>query len=144
MGTTLEATIVGGLGAASATLSLQMPHLIRQFSKIANCHHATINVQLDLPLRVNNPDYTTQPIAWHSSRPQYFEKFSFLQIGFECPIGEVMRDAWVYVAHNSPHYTNLFIAEILTTRMDEAHVKVGMRCRVHISKDIRTSEVLII
>jgi hypothetical protein len=144
MSTTIEATIVRGLGSATQTLQLQKPLLMTQFPEIADCHPATINLQLDRPLRVNNPDHTTEPIAWFPSQPEHFEKFSFLRIGFECPLGEPTRDAWIYIPHNSPHYADLFTVEIITARMDAAHVKAGTRCRVHIDGDVKSSEVLIV
>jgi len=70
----IDATIVEGLGAAGRTLKLQMPHLIKHFPEISSCYLGTINLELDQPLRVNNPDFTTPPIRWSPLEPTLLEK----------------------------------------------------------------------
>ncbi len=80
----IEATIVSGLRAATMTVRLQMPLLvINHFPEIRDCRPATINLQLDRPLRVNNPTFTTPPIPWIPNRPELSETFSFLNVRLE-------------------------------------------------------------
>ena len=145
MTTVIEGTIIQGLGAARTTVRLQMPHLVRQFPQVRGCYEATINLQLDCPLRVNNPDHTTGLIRWYpQASPEWAgKKFSFLGIKFECPLGEPNRDAWIYIPHDSPHRLNLFLAEIMTLPMDQTYLTPGTRCRIHVDKST-SSEVLIV
>jgi hypothetical protein len=105
MTTVIEGTIMQGLGAARKTVRLQMPHLVQQFPQIHGCYEATINLQLDRPLRVNNPDHTTGLIRWYPQAPPEWagEKFSFLRIKFECPLGELfaMRGFIFHMTHRT-------------------------------------------
>lgn len=139
----IEATIVSGLRAATMTVRLQMPLLvINHFPEIRDCRPATINLQLDRPLRVNNPTFTTPPIPWIPNRPELSETFSFLRIQLECPIGAEPQGAWIYIPHASPHRHNLFSAEILAKQMDA--VQINSRCKLHIANQHSSSEVLIV
>jgi hypothetical protein len=86
-------TVVRGFGVASKNIKFQLPHLVVNFPEIKEVFCASINVKLDAPLHDLNYDYTTPPIRWwdlldeRSGFGQWaVEKFSFLRIGFECPV----------------------------------------------------------
>jgi hypothetical protein len=140
MSFTIDGTIVPGFGAADPNMGLQLPHFILVFPEIKRCRPGTINLQLDQPLQVNNPHYTTPPIRWTANAPP--EQFSFLRIEFECPIGSPARRAWIYIPHYSPHRSNLFLIEVIAEPIPEA--AEGVRCRLRVSDQHRTSEVLIV
>jgi hypothetical protein len=135
----INGTIKRGLGAASTTVKLQLEQLARVYPPIARVHAGTINVQLERPLRVNNPSFTSEPIRWH---PHALERFSFLEIEFECPSGAPRREAWIYIPHNSPHRPNLFIAEVLAEKIEG--VQPDMACRILINHPHHQSEVIIV
>jgi hypothetical protein len=100
MSLTINGMIVPGHGGAAGSLQLQWQKLCADFPEIQRCGgpHGTINVQLDLPLRVNNPHHTTPPIRWNTHYPTApAERFSFLRVSFECPIGTATHEAWIYI-----------------------------------------------
>jgi hypothetical protein len=136
MSFTIDGTIVPGIGFAHVRLQNIWSWLISQYSPIVRCHRGTINVQLNRPLRVNNPHHTTLPA------PGDGERFSFLTINFECPIATSPREAWILIPHNSPHRPNLFQVELLAEFIQDAGQ--GVPCRLHISDQHTTSEVLIV
>jgi CTP-dependent riboflavin kinase len=145
MSLTINGTIVQGLGGAAGSLSLQWQQLCADFPEIQRCGrpHGTINVQLDLPLRINNPHHTTPPIKWntyYSNAPA--EIFSFLRFKFECPLGAAIHEAWIYIPHSSPHRSDLFQVEVIAKFIPMA--KQGERCCLRISDQHTISEVMII
>src|SRR5216683_3183519 len=103
--TTVRGTIVTGIGAAALTLKLQMPYFAKLFPEVKDCHLASINLEMEQGLRIFNPDFETPSIPWAGGGG---EKFSFLRIAFEGPIGSPHRRAWIYIPHGSPHYYNPF------------------------------------
>jgi hypothetical protein len=135
----IKGTVVQGLRAAKDTLKLQMPYFVKLFPEVKDCHLASINLELEHGLRVFNPDFTTPPIPW-AGPPG--ERFSFLRIAFEGPIGSPHRPAWIYIPHGSPHYDNVFHAEVITNWME--NIEYGVRCQVHISKPYREAVLIII
>jgi hypothetical protein len=142
MSVIIDATIVAGIGTAARTLKLQMPHVIKYFPEIANCHFGSINLELDQPLRIANPDFTTPPIRWSPLDPTLFEKFSFLRVGFECPIGTSPKPAWLYIAHDARERLGLFAAELLAPLIETA--RPGERCRLHVVKEHKLTEIVVV
>lgn len=96
-------TIRKGCGFAAGCLTLQFPHVIKEFPEIRECHMGTINVVLDISLIVVAPDYRTQRIAWDPSRPEIIEDFGFLRIQFEHPSSGQSAPAWIYISSGSPY-----------------------------------------
>ena len=128
MSITLDGTIMQGLGAASRiTVRARWGYFMQYSPEITNAHIGTINVQLDRPLWVNKPHYTCPPIQWDQHLAA--EIFTFHRIEFECLPAEVRKKtgsrrkanprhkAWIYMAHNSPYYRDLFLFEITTVRL---------------------------
>ena len=77
-------------------------------------HSTSINLQLEEPLRVNHPDFTTPQINWQIAQQRSVaEKFSFLQVRLEHPLGGAHHKAWLHIAHGSPHRHNLFGVEVI-------------------------------
>jgi hypothetical protein len=68
-GREIEGTVVRGLRVATGTLSLQIPLIAPKFPEIAKAHRGAINLQLDRPLRINNPHFISDPIRWHPQAP---------------------------------------------------------------------------
>jgi CTP-dependent riboflavin kinase len=135
----IRGKVTEGLGAASHTLTLQMPFLVSQFPEVKDCYPASINVDLERPLHIWNPDFTTHRIPW-AGPPG--ERFSFLRIRLECPLDSSSRKAWIYIPHGSPHYHKLVEIEVLTEKV--ANLQFGMPCQIHIPKDYRELSVVVI
>lgn len=135
----VNGTICRGLRAATTTIALQMPHFERCFPEIRDCHPASINVCLDCELQVLIPDCTTPPIEWQYGQR---EVFSFLRVGFEYPAGGEPKQAWVYIPHDSPHRQNPRYAEIMSQWL--GGVMPGARCRLHLPRGTKQSEVVIV
>lgn len=137
--TTIEATIRSGLGLGSGSVALQKTALAPLFPEISKCHNGTINLRLDI--LILNPDLTTPPIQWGppGSAP---EIFGIQRIEFEYPVGGRMFTAWVYIPHLSPHFNDLFSAEIIAATI--SGFKPSARCRIHIPKPHRLEPVVVI
>lgn len=58
------ATHVRGLGAARGNVRLQLPGLKRYVPELKGVVEGTLNLYLDRPLRILQPDVTTDPIRW--------------------------------------------------------------------------------
>jgi hypothetical protein len=139
--TSIDATIVRGLGSTAECIGLQIPCLKKYVPGIEKCHVGSINLRLDQPLRILNPDVTTPPITW--AGPSYAtEVFSLQSIEFEYPIGGQCYAAWIYIPHNSPHSNDLFRAEILAASIPG--MKILERCRIHIPKTHRLEPTVVI
>jgi hypothetical protein len=135
---TIEGTVIPGLGAAGLmTVVRQMPHFEAVIPEMKGFHPATINLQLDGALRIDTPDRQTD-LAWSGPKP---ERFSFLRIGLEFPIGNTALDAWIYVPHDSPHFGKRCQVEIIAPKI--SGLSYGSRCRVQIHRG-RTVPGLII
>lgn len=129
MAVAIDGTVISGLGVASQTVKLQMPHLLKQFPAVQGCHYGTINISLVRALRIPNPDFTTTEIEW---APGNIEKFGFLGVDLEIPVGGSLQPSWIYIPYNSPHVNNFFQVEIMTAYI--AGVSVNQVCRLHINK----------
>ncbi len=128
-----------GLGAAKDTLERQMPYFVEICPEMGACRTASINLQLDHALRIENPDFTTPRIPW-GGLPG--ERFSFLKIALEGPLGGSRHPAWIYIPHDSPHFYNLFQIEVITKPIDG--ISYGTACQVHIPRDHRKFPLIIV
>jgi len=133
----IRGRVTAGLGAASETLQYQMPYFAIHFPEVTVCHRASINVHLECPLLILNPDHTTPLIPW-AGPPG--EMFSFLRIRLECPLNSELRQAWIYIPHGSPHYHKFVEVEVVTKWID--NLELGMPCQIHIDKDYREQLVV--
>jgi hypothetical protein len=115
MSVIVKGTKISGLGLGVTTVAKQYEHLVREFPDIRDVHRwGTLNLQLEYPLRILNPDYTTSAIEWE---PGFKEKFSLTRIDIEpCATGK-LQPAWIYVAHRSPHRANTLFIEMLTASL---------------------------
>jgi hypothetical protein len=52
-----------------------------------------------------------------------------LRIELEVPIGAAPVRAWMHIPHESPHRKDLYVHEVLTTRVN---VPLNQKCRVRI------------
>ena len=104
-------TKISGLGLATTAVAKQYAHLVREFPEIRGVHQwGTLNLQLEYPLRILNPDYTTSEIEWD---PGFKERFSLTRIDIEPGTpGARPQPAWIYVAHRSPHRANTLFIEL--------------------------------
>jgi hypothetical protein len=116
----MSAIIVGqkipGLGGAGKALEKQFSKLVQGFPDIAGVHkYGTLNIWLHYPLRIYSPDFTSQEIEWEEDLK---ETFSLTKVELQ-KYGEQQKyDAWIYVAHGSPHRGNALMIEILTQTLD--------------------------
>jgi hypothetical protein len=136
-----DAKVVSGLGRANQTIAAQLPKIIQFFPEVRDCHSGSINLELDEPLQVNNPDFTTPPIHWHPAAEP--EQFSFPRVKLEHPWGGTHYKAWLYIAHFSPHRPNLFFVEVIAARI--ADLAYGDQCRLHVAaRPHRSVEIVVI
>lgn len=135
----LKGNISSGIGAANQTLRFQKPHLIQYFPEIREVKEGTINVHLDEPLHIRTPSYTTPPIEWV---PGQIERFGFLRIKFEFPLGAEPQPAWIYIPDNSPHRYNLFGVEIIAPPIQG--LRSGESCQIHIQSDHKVAQITIV
>ena len=126
----LQACIIPGLGAATETLSRQLPLISQDFPEVSVCHWGTINLKLECPLIVTNPDHRTVPLAWTPSK-RTREVFDLLRIELELHISQTRRrvPAWLYIAHSSPHRRTPMIHEVIATPLNLTDVE---SCRIHL------------
>jgi len=61
---TLTATVIKGLGAATANLKKQLPPIAEEFPEVRDCFHGTLNVELERGLLVLSADHRTKPVNW--------------------------------------------------------------------------------
>lgn len=137
---TIRGRVVNGLGFGQFTVKAQMPEFAKVFPEVKDCYQATMNIELEMPFRIQNPDYTTKPIKWTNNGPP--ERFSFLRVRFEIPLDQPHRDAWVYVPHLSPNNANIFRIEVLTEYVNG--ITYGTACAVHIAHDYREVQVIVV
>jgi hypothetical protein len=103
-----------------------------EFPEVANCHHGTINLLLDLSLLVVVPDHRTKPIPWDPSFGPG-EVFDILRIDLEAPLGTPSTPAWLYIPHGSPHRQNLSYHEVIAARLQ---LNANARCRVGVHRNV--------
>jgi len=138
MSVIIKGTKISGLGLGVTTVAKQYAHLVREFPDIRDVHQwGTLNLQLEYPLRILNPDFTTSDIEWE---PGFKERFSLTRIDLEpCATGK-RQPAWIYVAHRSPHRANTLFIEMLTATLE---VENGDRFLVHLP-DYRYSSCIVL
>jgi hypothetical protein len=135
------AKVVAGLRRANQTIAAQLPKIVQFFPEVRDCHSGSINLELDEPLQVNNPDFTTPPIHWRPAAEP--EQFSFLRVKFEHPRGGTHHKAWIYIAHFSPHRGKVFLVEVIAARI--AALAYGDQCRLHVAaRPHRSVEIVVI
>jgi hypothetical protein len=144
MSTIVDATVVEGFKAASNNLKFQLPHLIWQFPEIEKIHPGTINVKLDSALEIENTDFTTPVLPWwDNGRGGWVaEVFSFLRIGFEYPLNSEPHNAWFYISHGSAHRLNPFVFRVITEHISS--IAYQARCRVHVNKATRKTDLIVV
>lgn len=120
-----------GCHDAHRTLALQIPLITQEFPEISDCYHGTVNVRLDVGLQIKNYDYQTNPIIWEPQGSP--EVFGFLRICFEAPINTPAFKAWLYIAHNSPHYDDPTFHEVIAKKLDLQGV---LACRINFDRQI--------
>ncbi|KVR88740.1 hypothetical protein WK27_11275 [Burkholderia vietnamiensis] len=125
---TVAARLVRGLGAASGTLSRQIPLISAGFPEVAGCHPGTINLQLEHALHVREPDHRTAPLAWTPSG-RTREVFDLIRVELELVESGRRFPAWLYVAHGSPHRNTPTIHELIARPLDLAG---ETDCRLHV------------
>jgi len=133
-----------GIGGAHVALALQLPFLVSRFPVLAGCHPGTLNIQLDQPLRVANPNFVSPPIRWHPQH-QPPEIFSFIEVSLDLPLGSSRGRAWICIPFHSPHFHNVYQVELIAPFIaDLAATAVGTRCCIHIPKPHTTRALIII
>jgi len=124
----IDARIVPGLGVASGTLARQLPLISQHYPQVATCHPGTINLALDQPLLLTDPDHRTVPLAWTPSG-RTTEVFDFLHVELELSSSPARIPAWLYVAHGSPHRKTPWIHELIAHPLNLDNVS---HCRLHL------------
>ncbi len=122
-------------------LTIQLPIFARRLPDLASCYPGTINVQLDEALYVQNPDFMSEPIRWTPYRPE--ERFSFLEIILESPVGAEPRRAWIYIPSGSPHSQDVHHIEVITQFLPIG-AETGTRCRIRVPKPHTVHDGLIV
>lgn len=113
----VKAKLKPGLGVASCTLARQLPLISERFPEVSNCWPGTINLELESPLVVINPDHRTPPIAWTPSGVTT-EVFDLVRIELEFSHVTFPVPAWLYIAHGSPHRKTPTVHEVITQQLD--------------------------
>lgn len=124
----LRARIVPGLGVAQGTLARQLPLISKDFPEVADCHPGTINLELECPLEVTQPDHRTAPLAWTPSG-RTTEVFDLVRIELEFGPLPTRVPAWLYVAHASPHRGTPTVHEVIAQQLNLSEVR---ECQIHL------------
>ena len=124
----IRARKVPGLGAANGTLARQLPLISQDFPEVADCHPGTINLELECPLEVTQPDHRTAPLAWTPSG-RTTEVFDLVRIELEFGPLPTRVPAWLYVAHGSPHRCTPTVHEVIARQLNLSEVR---ECQVHL------------
>ena len=124
----IRARIVPGLGVAKGTLVRQLPLISQGFPEVADCHPGTINLEVEFPLTVTQPDYRTAPLAWTPSG-RTTEVFELVRIELELDQLPARVPAWLYVAHGSPHRSTPAVHEVIARQINLSEVR---ECRLHL------------
>ena len=128
----IAAVVIPGHGAASYAIAKQAPHLERYFPEITTCRHATINLQLGIPLQVRNPDIVTPPINWNDNPSGQGERFAITKIELSLPDDPTRYEAWIYIAEYSPHRFNDGVIEVLAKPL--SGIAVGLHCKILVER----------
>jgi ADP-heptose:LPS heptosyltransferase len=113
----VEGRLVSGLGAASGTLTRQLPMIGAEFPDVSACFRGTLNVALTRPLWVTRPDHRTAPLAWTPSG-RTREVFDLLRVELVLVESGRRFAAWLYVAHGSPHRRTPELHELIAQEID--------------------------
>ena len=124
----LKARIVPGLGVAQGTLARQLPLISQGFPEVVDCYPGTINMELECPLEVAQPDHRTAPLAWTPSG-RTTEVFDLVRIELEFGPLPTRVPAWLYVAHASPHRGTPTVHEVITQQLNLSEVS---ECQIHL------------
>lgn len=124
----LKARVIHGLGVAKGTLARQLPLISQEFPEVANCHPGTINLALEFPIIVTQPDHRTTPLAWTPSG-RTDEVFELVRVELEFNDLPRRVAAWLYVAHGSPHRRTPIVHEVIAEQINLSNVR---DCRLHI------------
>ena len=110
----IHGKIIEGLGESQNTIREQMPYFIKCFPEVSDCKLATINIELEKPLIVLSPDFTTEPLPWHPAFRvvKGGEIFKFLRIKLAVSGCQIVN-AWIYEAQFSPYSRNPYYVEVL-------------------------------
>ena len=140
----LEGRIENGYGAARPNFEMQMPYFVETFPEIKGCYFGTINVRLDVPIKILKPDFQTTPIKWHPQHPNMEEVFSFTRINFQIVDGlkeNQLIEAWIYDPQHSPHHRDPFYYEVVTSKIELSAVR---HCRVYLNRSYKEDRWFII
>lgn len=110
----IKGKIIKGHSEAQQTLQMQKGFLKQYVPDFGKYHLGTINIQLEKTLNLH-PDIETPPLKWDIRQdPVPEENFGFVKIKFEI-IGKDNDpiNALIYIAYNSPHYTDPSYIEII-------------------------------
>lgn len=114
--------------SASSNLVKQLPLIAQTFPQIARAHPGTLNLHLQQPLLVMNPDHRTPPLDWNGNgKPEVFDLVSI-----ELSVNGANYPAWLYVAHDSHHRKDFHSHEVITPT--KAQICDGDLCVLHIPK----------
>ncbi len=108
----IRGKIQKGFGQASHTIGRQKKFLKKYIKDIDSYYDGTINLLLERPIIISNPDIFTEPIEWTRGTK---EEFSFLSVKLEIEafFQNLTYNGFIYIAHGSPHYVDPFYHEIL-------------------------------
>lgn len=110
----IKGTIQRGAGQSQNTIKEQMPFFRDCFPEVADCKVGTLNIRLEKPVVVTNPDFTTRSLPWHPALKlaKSGEMFQFVRIRLTLE-GQKPVNAWIYRAQFSPYREDPFLIEVL-------------------------------
>jgi hypothetical protein len=108
-----------GLNKAAWNVEKQFEHVAKDYpdKDIQQIPRwGTLNIELDFPLRIKNPDYITHAIEYH---PGVKERFSLTRVALQ-PNRQAsdIQPAWIYMAEWSPHRYDTRFIEVLTATVN--------------------------
>lgn len=126
----IKCKCIPGMRAASESLKLQMPLIIKEFPEIKDCYPGTINLEFENPLLILTPDHRTNEIKWINN---FSEKFDFLRVKLKLENKIEVYDAWLYIPHASKHRNNITIHELITKKININHDNI---CEIEINRNL--------
>lgn len=137
----IKGKIQKGFGAAS-TLALprQIPHFRKYLPDIDSYYIGSINLLLEKPLLIANPDIVTEPIEWIET---HFERFGFLRIEFETvpKKANMPLKALLWIPYGSPHFPNPYYHEIIAPEVNLNNVQY---CNIIIQKAVKEISSIVV
>jgi hypothetical protein len=139
----IEGKLEGGQKAARPNLELQMPYFLEVFPEISGCYFGSLNIILNNPLQIANPDFVTKPIVWHPHHPDFVEVFHFtrVEIGLISNEKEKKYKAWVYEPQNSVNTFDIFLIEVICEKVNLMEVD---SLKVYITQSFKAIQTFII